>query len=65
MCYLEMVTADKHHNDPKDFMEAEELLGKHFKHVQSRVFNMARLGAYTARHRYICWASNCDAPIKL
>ena len=54
MCYLEMVTADKHHNDPQDFMKAEELLSKHFKHVQSRVFNMARLGAYTARHRYIC-----------
>ena len=33
MCYLEMVTADKHYNDPRDFMKAKELLGKHFKHV--------------------------------
>ena len=59
MCYLEMVAGD----DPSDFMEVEERLSKCFSNVQSRVMNMAKYGAYTDRRRYVCWASNCDAPM--
>jgi site-specific DNA-cytosine methylase len=64
MCYVEMVCSDPGHNDPQDFHAVEKALGELFPHVQSRVMQMSKHGAYTDRCRYVCWASRCDTPIQ-
>ena len=64
MCYVEMVCSNPAHNDPQDFHEVEKALGDLFPHVQSRVMQMSKHGAYTDRCRYVCWASQCDTPMQ-
>jgi hypothetical protein len=60
-CYVEMTPPDPSCNRPEDYYALEQGLGNMFPHVQSRIINMARFGAYTDRCRYICVACSTTA----